>query len=76
MMVMKLRMKITITTITTTITTTIIITNIIIFRHTPCEPGSPSDPHPALNNCLGLANRSAKFFDQERILFGRTEECT
>ena len=61
MMVMRLRMKITITTITTTI----IITNIIIFRHTPCEPGSPSDPHPALNNCLGLANRSAKFFDQE-----------
>ena len=72
MMVMRLRMKITITTITTTI----IITNIIIFRHTPCEPGSPSDPHPALNNCLGLANRSAKFFDQEGILFGRTEECT
>ena len=66
MMVMRLRMKITITTITTTITTTIItITIIIIFRHTPCEPGSPSDPHPALNNCLGLANRSAKFFDQE-----------
>ena len=61
MMVMKLRMKITITTTTTTI---IIITNITITisRHTPCEPGSPSDPHPALNNCLGLANRSAKFF--------------